>query len=281
MVAGESGNHFFLYFKVMIKYFISLLFLGLSILVVGQDKETNQLNDRGQKTGHWIVLDENGNKRYDGFFVEGHPLGTMTRYYPDGVIKAIMDHDSTGRKVNAKLFDESGKLRADGLYIDQIKEGKWSYYSSRGIVLIEINYKSDKINGQGIRYFANGNIMEKTNWLNNTMHGIQQIFNEDGAKTTEIYYRNNQMDGAYLVFYPAGELAIKGLYRQNLKEGEWTYYFANGKTDYTLSYSKGKLLNSEILDQRQKEIFDQYEKNKSMIKDPIMYLRDPASYFRR
>ncbi len=282
MVARESGNHFyFLYFQVMIKYFIPLLLFTLPTLVFSQEEKTNRLNDMGQKTDYWIVLDQDGNKKYEGFFLEGHPVGTLTRYYPDGVVKAIMDHDSTGVNVEAKIYDELGKLWAQGQYIKQLKEGKWNYYGSQGEVLIEINYKADQINGQAIRYFVNGKIMEKTNWSDNAMHGIQQIFNEQGDKTTEIYYRNNQMDGAYLVFYPGGELAVKGHYHQNLKEGEWIYYFINGKIDYSLTYSEGKPLNSEILDQRQKEVFDQYEKNRNLVKDPIMYLKDPESYFRK
>jgi len=265
----------------MFKHLISLAFFALPLALIAQEGKINQLNDKGQKTGQWIVLDEEGNKRYDGYFLEGHPVGILTRYYPDGVVKAVMNHDSTGRKVDTEIFDEQGKLRAEGLYSDRLKEGKWKYYGTRGNVMIDICYQKDIIHGPGARYFANETIMEKTNWLNGSMDGLQQIFDENGEKTTEIFYREKQMDGAYLAFFPGGRLAVKGKYQQNRKEGEWIYYFPNGETDYSLNYSKGKLLNPEVLDQRQQAVFDKYEKNKDQIKDPLMYRMDPESYFRK
>ncbi len=265
----------------MIKYFAQLLFLGLPILLCAQETQTNQLDVNGLRTGHWITFDEDGNKRYDGIFLQGHPIGTFTRFYQDGVIKAVMDYDSSGTNVDAKIYDESGKIRAQGNYINKQKEGKWNFFSSKGITLLKVNYNANKIDGICKRYYANGNIMEKTTWSDNILNGLQEIFNQDGEKTAELFYRSNQLDGAYLVFYPRGNLAVNGTYRNNLKEGDWIYSLENGEIDYTLKYAKGKWLNPEVLDERQQAVFDQYEKNRSTVKDPRMYLSDPESYFRK
>jgi len=265
----------------MIKLLIPILLLCFSTQLNAQEEASNQLDGKGRKTGHWISLDADGNKRYDGMFLEGHPIGLLTRYYPDGGIKAIMDYDSSGIEVDASIYDESGKVRANGKYVNQLKHGKWIFLSSTGIPILEVDYKDDKLNGTGTRFYANGNPMEITTWSDNILHGLQQIFDEQGEKSAEIFYRNNQMDGAYLIYHPGGNLAVKGTYSQDRKEGDWVYYLINGEVDYTLKYSKGKFLNPEILDQRRKDVFDSYEKNKTSIKDPRMYLSDPESYFRK
>lgn len=253
----------------------------IPLIASGQETITNQLDDKGLKTGHWVVSDENGKKIYDGNFIAGKPSGIMTRYYSDGSVKAIMDFDSSGFNAYTRIFDQAGSLRAEGNYINQKKNSEWKFYGSNGSVLVRVKYANDSLSGQAVRYYADGKIMEITNWKNNAMNGMQMIFNEDGIKTAEIFYRDNKMEGIYIVYFPGGDTAIKGLFSKNLKEGDWNYYFENGSTDYILNYSGGKLLNPEVLDQRRKEVFEMYEKNKELVKDPLMYFMDPESYFRK
>ena len=265
----------------MIKHIILLAFLISPAFSYAQENRTNLLNDKGQKTGFWLVLDKDGRKIYEGNFIDGHPIDTLKRFYPDGTTKAIMIYDKTGTKVNAEIFDEEGKLRAKGNYLDKQKNGIWFFYGSRKNLMIEIEYKKDLTDGHGIRYYANGDIMERTNWKKGIMHGIQQVYMEGGIKSSEFFYDMGQLDGPYIIYYAEGDLALKGVYQQNKKEGDWIYYLRGGKIDYTLNYVNGKVSNKETLDQRQKEIFDHYDKLKGKIKDPNMYLSDPESYFRK
>ena len=123
--------------------------------------------------------------------------------------------------------------------------------------------------------------MERTNWKKGILHGIQLVYMEGGIKSSEYFYDMGQLDGPYLIYYPEGDLALKGAYLKKKKEGDWVYYLRGGKIDYTLSYVDGEAANKEVLDQRQKETFDHYDKVKGKIKDPGMYLSDPESYFRK
>lgn len=242
---------------------------------------TNQLNDKGQKTGLWVSLDDEGNKIYEGIFMEGHPIDTLKRYYPDGILKALMVYDSSGTKVDARIFDEEGRVRAAGKYVNQQKEGRWRFFGTRKNVLFEINYSADRLDGQGIRYFSSGAVMEKTSWADNLPDGLQEVFAPDGQKISEYYYKEGKLEGKYIVYHPGGLVAVIGYYENNLKEGNWVYYLENGEEDYTLKYSQGKLTNSEVLDERQQKVFEQYENNRNRIEDPFMYLTDPESYFKK
>lgn len=265
----------------MFKYIFLVIFFVVPLSLIAQNRDKNQLNDKGQKTGYWLALDDDGNKKYEGNFMNGHPVDSLKRYYPDGTLKAIMVYDKSGITVNAELFDEEGRIRAKGNYLNKRKDGKWSFYGSKNNLMIEIEYKDDLLNGHGIRYFANGDIMERTNWINGIFHGIQQVYLEGGIKSSEFFYKMGKLNGLYFIYYPDGKKAMTGEYLLNKKEGDWIYYLRNGNIDYTLNYNKGELTNPDVMDQRQKDLFDHYERVKGKIKDPLMYLSDPGTYFRR
>lgn len=265
----------------MFKYVILLILFTATLGSFAQTEKSNQLNNKGQKTGYWLALDEDGNKRYEGFFKNGHPVDSLKRYYPDGTIKAIMVYDQKGIDVLAEIFDEDGRLRAKGNYIDRKKNGKWFFYGTHDKLLTEVEYQDDRLNGISIRYFANADLMEKTSWAMDTLHGIRETYQEGGIKSSLFGYKKGMLNGSYLIFYPDGRKAVIGEYKMNKKEGDWIYYLQNGDVDYTLSYSNGEITNQDIMDKRQKDIFDHYEKVKGKIKDPLMYLSDPETYFRR
>jgi len=265
----------------MFKYIIIVSFLTLPLLSIAQTESRNQVDSKGEKTGYWLVLDEDGNKKYEGNFKNGHPIDSLKRYYPDGTIKAIMVYNQEGKDVLAEIFDEDGKLRAKGNYIDRKKNGKWLFYGTQENLMTEVEYLADQLNGLSIRFFANGDIMEKTSWAMDTLHGIRETYQEGGSRTSLFGYNKGKLNGSYLIFYPDGRQAVTGEYKMNEKEGDWIYYLQNGEVDYTLSYAKGVITNQDVMDKRQKDIFDHYEKVKGKIKDPLKYLYDPETYFRR
>jgi antitoxin component YwqK of YwqJK toxin-antitoxin module len=74
---------------------------------------------------------------------------------------------------------------------------------------------------------------------------------------------------------------VTGTYSNGLKNGRWIYYLPDGTTDYILDYKKGKLLNPEILDARQRESFDRYELNKTLLRDPQDFINNPDELLNR
>ncbi|MBL0743720.1 toxin-antitoxin system YwqK family antitoxin [Chryseolinea lacunae] len=55
--------------------------------------------------GTQIDFYENGNKRIEGFFKEGIPIGQLKFYYPNGKLKMIKDYSKKGRLKNIKYAD--------------------------------------------------------------------------------------------------------------------------------------------------------------------------------
>ena len=249
--------------------------LAFSLQSIGQHDTLNRTDNQGKKTGYWISYDPKGVKIYEGSFLDGKPHGRFLRFHANGKTRAEMNYLPDGIHVEARLFDPEGRLRAEGLYRNQQKDGQWSFYSENNKPVFRIQYKNGQIQGEASRYDANGALMEQTQWINNTISGLQIIFYPDNKPQAKINYRNGAIDGSYELLYPDGKTEVRGVYASGLKTDKWIYFKPDGQTDYTLNYKNGKLLNPEILDARQRESFDRYEKYRHLLKDPQDFLNNP------
>ncbi len=264
----------------MIRILIFVLF-AFPFSLQAQTDTLNRLDSSGRKSGYWIYSGSTGQKQYEGFFFDGHPVGKFTRYHPGGKVSAHMDYDSTGTRVNASFYDTEGNIRASGRYLNQRKEGLWEFLSTKKTPVYRINYINGLINGDAWRYDIEGRPMEKTVWKNNVLEGIQITFYPEGPVQAKMSYRSGIADGLFEVLFPDGKTEISGLYTEGTKSGQWTYYKSNGSVDYVLNFRKGKLLNPEVLSRIQRESFDRYEKNQGLLKDPADFLNNPEELIKR
>jgi antitoxin component YwqK of YwqJK toxin-antitoxin module len=241
--------------------------LALCLPAGAQDDTVNQTDSRGRKTGYWITRDPQGNKVYEGFFRDGQPYGKFLRFHPNGRVRAEMNYLPGGR-VDTRLFDDKGRPVAAGTYADKLKDGPWTFYSEGNIPLYQINYDKGLLEGEALRYHPDGTLVEETHWKDNLMEGWQIIYYPGKKPQARISYHNGLMDGPYELYFPDGS-------------GDWIYHHPDGSVDFILKYSLGKLLNPDQLDARQKAVFDQYEKNRLILKDPQDFMKNPEELLRR
>ena len=247
----------------------------------GQSDTINRTDASGRKTGWWVSVDDQGRKVYEGFFKDGKPNGKFTRFHPTGAVRAEMNYLPGGMRVEAKHFDTEGRIRAEGCYSDKLRDGQWVFYSEKKLPLYRINYLKGTIEGTAIRYDANGIMAEQTVWTSNRLNGEQIIFYPDGKPQARIHYEKGLMHGSYELLYPDGTPEIRGLYASGVKTGKWYYFRPDGQTDYVLPYRDGKLLNPKVLNDKQREAFERYEKNKGLLLDPQDFIDNPDELLRR
>lgn len=265
--------------KACVSMMIILTLCGMNALA--QSDTVNQLDENGKRTGYWVAYYPSGQQQYAGYFVNGLPVDTLIRYYPDGIIKARIIKLEQGQLYFGQLYDEQGRLSASGNYEHEKKQGRWRFYDSQQNPLILVDYQQDKLNGVAIRFYANGTILEKTHWINNELTGKRQMYNEQGKLILEAEYESGQMHGAYTAFTDQGSLFVKGAYAKGLKTGEWQYFHANGQPAATVTYDQGIVMNPEVLDSLGSLEFEKYEHNRKTLRDPKNYLNDPFSYIRK
>ena len=64
-----------------------------------------------------------------------------------------------------QLYYESGKAAAEGIYVNQVKDSVWTYYSEfDGSVRIRETYREGKLEGMSKHYYPGGEISEEVHW---------------------------------------------------------------------------------------------------------------------
>jgi antitoxin component YwqK of YwqJK toxin-antitoxin module len=128
----------------------SLLFCLIfftSIAVFGQDT-INKTDVQGKKQGYWIKKDKEGKKIYEGHFIHDRPIGEFRYYYPDGELKAVSLLSDNGKRSRTTTCFKNGKKMAEGLYVNEIRDSTWKFYSEFDNSLVsEEFYKDGKKEG--------------------------------------------------------------------------------------------------------------------------------------
>lgn len=221
--------------------FVTLLLSG-SLILQGQ----NLLDEQGRKTGHWKVDYPNGRTRYEGDFVEGRPVGEMLRYYDNGALRARMIIEPDGKRSCVYLFYSNGKAAAEGIYVDQLKDSVWTYFSEDdGSVRIRESYVLGKLQGTSKSYYPDGNISEEVDWNDNIKHGTWKQYYSNGNTRLSGQYENGKLQGSYEVYYSDGTMEISGSYLDDRSHGTWSFYDESGTEVYSIVYENGSPADRE------------------------------------
>jgi len=206
----------------------------------------NKLDEQGRKTGPWRVEYPNKKTLYEGTFMEGKPVGLMTRYYDTGTVRAKMWFDRKQDRSRAELYYKDNKKAAEGVYAGKDKDSIWTYYSEfDGTVRIREGYSAGKVHGKSISYYPEGGVSEEVNWKMNSREGPWLQYYEDGTERLKANYLNNMLSGTYEVYYTGEILMMTGPYVDDRSEGTWSYYDDKGELLYTLEYKEGRPVDQE------------------------------------
>ena len=233
---------------------LSLTFITVQLSVLCQDTVFNQFDRNHRKTGYWQSHYDNGRLRYKGYFEDDKPVGKMIKYYPGGLIQAIMIFEKKEDVSRVKLFSENGKIIAEGKYAGKLKDSVWNYYSSfDGKLTLRETFLNGRRNGPSSRFYSNGTPSEIKEWENDTEQGKWEQYYESGHLRLKCSYHQGNRNGSFQSFYPGGKLSISGEYKNGLMNGIWTYYQENGDKDYEAEYINGKMLPNEAYDKKTEE----------------------------
>lgn len=244
--------------------------LAIFVPVLSQvDKSFNQTDNEGRKQGHWIKRYPDDNVMYDGFFSNDKPAGEFKRYYDDSTLKSLLVFSKNGTEAKATLYYSDGLVASAGKYVNQLKEGKWQFFSSstKGLLVSEVEYSGDKKNGLTVKYYPDSTIAEKIHYVNDLRHGEFLKFYPDGTMTLKTSYWNGKLNGKFEAFFENGKPEFLGQYKNDLREGVWIIYRKDGSQRFKTEYTLGIPDNRDI-DIYQSGYIDSLERNKVKIADP-------------
>jgi antitoxin component YwqK of YwqJK toxin-antitoxin module len=252
--------------KMKSSILLCLLFLNVSLFA---QEAPNKLDAAGKKQGHWIKLDANKKKVYDGNFVNNKPVGKVSYYYESGIVKAEMNFSKNGTIAYAKLFHPGGKLMGVGKYVNEKKDSLWIYYDEEEVLLSKETYINGVKNGVSTVYYRTGQISETKTWKNGVLDGPVTKYFESGQVKYKGQCINGKVEGKVTYYHSSGKIDAEGLYKNDLKEGEWKYFAEDGKVKRMDKYVNGTIVGGDknIITKEQqdaeKKKFEQFE-----LKDP-------------
>lgn len=249
---------------------ILLLLAGISISSIAQVADTINITDsKGLKQGHWIKKDKAGKIQYDGYFKDDKPTGTFKRFYDNGKLQSLVILSSDGKSADVEFYHPNGLMASKGKYINQLKEGKWQFFSSvfEGYLISEEEYRNNRKNGLSVKYFPNKNPSEKLTWMNDVKTGEWLQYYTSGRIFIKANFVAGRLQDKYSVYYEDGKPQYLGQYKNDIRDGTWVKYDRNGREITKITYINGLVTNPDIYI-KETQYLDSLERNKDRIADP-------------
>ena len=244
--------------------------LVISVCATGQPETKINITDKqGRKQGHWIKKYPNENIMYDGAFKDDHPVGDFKRYFENKTLKSLLIYSDDGRKADATFYHPNGYTSSKGTYIDQMKEGKWQFFSAfiNGYLISEELYSKNLRNGPSLKFFPDSTVAERLIYVNDIAQGDWIKYYPSGAVLLKSNYRNGKINGRFEVWFENGSIEFSGQYENDSRDGLWVIYNNNGTIKYKIEYLGGVTKDIQM-DIDQSNFLDSLEKNKGRIADP-------------
>ena len=204
----------------------------------------NKVDKQGRRQGHWIRIDKDGTKIYEGDFLDGKETGTFTYYYADGTVRMRNIYTVPGERCDHEAYDEKGHLLARGHYDRRNRDGQWQFFAEDGRLVKEASYRMGIKDGLHVIYTHTGDTAEVTHWVNDHRHGRWwKRIGKQGYITGT--YVNGGLEGRLVEYDDNGLLAREGHYLDGLKHGSYRYY-EDGQLTIDERWEHGLMLDRRI-----------------------------------
>ena len=246
------------------------LLLTISTIAAGQTQtDLNKTDQQGRKQGHWIKKYPNGNILYEGTFKNDKPVGEFKRYNSNNTLKSVLIYSIDSREADATIYHPNGFISSRGKYVDQLKEGKWRFYSSQisGYLINEETYLKNVRNGLSFRYYPDSTLAEKVNYVKGIREGEWLQYHENGRLLMKTTYLHGELNGIFEAWYSNGKPEYTGTYKKNMRDGKWKVFNDKGILKYEINYIDGVTKDRQIEDEVAR-FFDRVEKSSGNIVDP-------------
>jgi antitoxin component YwqK of YwqJK toxin-antitoxin module len=244
--------------------------LAISVTAICQSvTELNKTDPQGRKQGPWIKKNPDGLIQYEGTFKDDHPVGEFKRYFEDQNLRSVLIYSSDGKETSATIYHANGFIASMGKYINQMKEGKWKFFSSsvNGYLIQEEEYQNNMRNGLSLKFYPDSTLAEKVRYINDRREGEWLQYYESGKLFLKSNYTSGMLNGKFEVWFENGNIEYSGYYKNNLRDGRWQIFNEDGTLKYELKYIGGSAGENQM-EKEAAEFLDKLKSTKGKIPDP-------------
>lgn len=190
--------------------------------------------------------------KFRGLFRDSLPIGIHRFYSQQGKIDSACVFSDSGSLLETGIIDENGNrqgsftefnengtVKATGSYLNNLREGKWLFYSADENLLQAGMYKDGKFNGPWKWFYPDGSTHRYEEYASGIEHGKVKEYDSVGTLILKGVYNSGLREGKWLII--EGDSRQLGEYRYGLKIGEWKhFYFPSGKLQFKGEFKAGK-----------------------------------------
>lgn len=188
-----------------------LIFAALvmpSVVRASGSGELNQIDERGQRQGYWII---------NGF------MSNDRNYAPDEAVE-------------------------EGVYKDSRREGVWKKYWPGGKLRSQITYSAGKPEGSYTLYYENGILEESGNWVNNRNTGEFRRNHVNGnTQQLFLFNESGKRDGRQKYFHENGNLAMEVTLVNGKEAGVCKRYNELGQLTEEKTFENGSVVPGSVV----------------------------------
>jgi antitoxin component YwqK of YwqJK toxin-antitoxin module len=182
-------------------------------------------------------------------------------------------------KNSVKEYDEKKKLISEGLLVNGVAEGYWTYYfkteSESGTAKEKRFYRSGILDSTTYAYYKNGSLHSTRNWKNGKLHGQEKIFYPNGVLSVSASYLQGQRDGYRETNTERGKPYSREYFLSDKPVKTCTHFYETGDTSFVIYFSnEGRPLSSISKFQSGK-----IEGTSSYHWEDSLYIQESTSYY--
>ncbi|HNS17108.1 MAG TPA: hypothetical protein PKH94_01300 [Bacteroidales bacterium] len=231
------------------------------------------------KQGNTVYFYPDGKKKKTVPFVDGIEDGMAYEYDPEGTVISLIEYKKgfivNREKINRKdrnnlkqgkwaYFYDNGRVRLEGTYRDDLKNGYFKQYDREGNLVIVEKYLDDVLQENVAElveldvltdYYPSGKVKTVASYKDGIPEGVRREYTEDGRIWMAYTFRAGNMtgqgimneqgtkQGSWKEFYDDGKLKAEGDYDNGKKTGGWKYYYPDGTLEQEGFYNQGGMLD--------------------------------------
>ena len=226
------------------KSILTFLLIAACSLSFAQNKKDSQ----GRKQGVWKKPYQDVQVyQYVGQFKDDKPVGEFIYYYKSGNVQSKITFLKGGTSAYNKMYHESsGRLMAQGKYVNQLKDSLWLYYDNVGNLKSQEKFVKGKLEGQSVTYYEPKNgryvVAKYEYYKNGVRDGQFKEYHQYTKLKVEGTYKDGNKNGMVKNFYPNGKIRSVERYKFAVKHGWWVFYGKDGREVGKELFWEGKKL---------------------------------------
>lgn len=189
----------------------------------------------------------NGKVKIVGTYTkDGVPEGVRREYNENGEVEKSFIF-KYGKIVGEGIFTDSGQkqgiwkeyfddgnLKAQGIYINDLKDGYWEYFYKNGNLEEKGKYILGAPDSTWYWYYSDGNLLREEIFYNGLPDGMLTEYDKEGNIITQGDYLEGKKEGKWI--YMIGDSSDEGEYVDDLRTGWWKSYYGDGELRFEGKY---------------------------------------------